>query len=250
MKRKLIAAILILILAASTISYGSGITASMATYPINLNGQRLEATLLNVNGSTYLPVRTVSEALGVDIGWTGSSVEIDTVDIEALKEACTMIIASDGDTYEQGSGVYIDYNQVLTAYHGVDEGRINVRTAVDKSDPNTMTVIASAPAIDVAVLEPVEQRKPVKIGDSDEVKAGDKVILISTPTGKVNTVSYGTVKGYPDKSKILIGAISADGSSGGAVFDMDGCLIGILIAGDVGLKECNIVPINTIKKAL
>jgi S1-C subfamily serine protease len=241
--KKIILVISILILAVTTISYGSGLTATLATYPINLNNQRLEAAPLNVNGSTYLPVRTVSEALGVDIGWTGSSVEIQTVDVEALKEACVMIYAaSNGKVTMQGSGVYVDYSEVLTAQHVIDGadqyGTINKEFA---------SVIDQDGELDAAILKSKEKIKPVKIGDSDEMKVGDKVIIIGAPEENEDTVSYATVKRHADE--IVLNGMIGDGGSGSAVFDISGSLIGIAYMVDLNFNETYVTPINDIREA-
>jgi S1-C subfamily serine protease len=158
-----------------------------------------------------------------------------------------MIYASDGETYQQGSGVYVDYDEVLTAYHIVDENRTQIRTAVDKNDPNKMTVLSFDSNIDITVLTPTAERKPAKIGDSDEVKSGDKVIFIGSPDGK-SAVIQTTVKHVAET--IAINAEVKSGASGGALFSMDGELLGILVSGNDGLKECYIVPINEIRKSL
>lgn len=218
----------------------------MAKYNVLVNGQNTGIQAYNLNGTTLLPVRQVSEAVGVPIKWTGQ-VEINTVDVDKLKEACVMIYASDGETYEQGSGVYIDYDQVLTAYHTVDDGRTQVRTTIEKSD-QIMTVVSSSPAIDIALLKSYAERKPVKIGDSDEVNVGDQVIVIGAPEGKEDTVTYTTVKALA--SEIVINASLNGGGSGSAVFDMQGNLIGIVVARDNGLNETYLIPINDIREQL
>lgn len=247
---KRIKLIVFILIAFTTVSYGASYTLSSASYDVNVNGQKLSAEPLNLNGTTYLPLKAISDAVGVPVAWdsTKKSVEINTVDIEKLKESCTMIIASDGETYDQGSGVYIDYDQVLTAYHVVDEGRTKIRTTVDQSDTNTMEVMTSAPAIDAAILKPTIEKKPVKIGDSDEVKVGDTVIYIGSPGGQRNTVIQAKVK--ESSSEIIISALPGGGGSGGAVFNQTGELIGIAYAVDIGLSECYVTPINAIRKSL
>ncbi len=226
-----------------------------ANYPINVNGQKIAVQPLNLNGTTYLPLRSISEAVVVPIEWNSAkkSVEINTVDLDRLKEACTLIIASNGETYQQGSGVYVDYDQVLTAYHVVKENRTQIRTTVDQNDQNKMSVVASDSAIDIAALKPSIKIKPVKIGDSDEVKPGDKVIVIASPKGKTDTVAYATVL-EPDSRGIVIQCKLGGGASGGAVFNQSGSLIGILIAGDGTTDEVDtkylVTPINNIREAL
>lgn len=244
MKRLIVASILIL--AAGTISYGSGLTATLASYPINLNGQRLAATPLNVNGSTYLPVRTVSEALGVDIGWTGSSVEIHTVDVDKLKEACVMIYAYGDGMTSQGSGVYVDYDKILTAYHVVDEDRNMIWDSSDKTA--TFSAINFDSGIDIATLQASKKVKPVRIGDSDEVRVGDQVIVVGAPGEKVDTIIYATVKQL--NNEIVLSTQIGGGASGGAVFNANGELVGVVVAGDDGLQETYVTPINLIREKL
>lgn len=247
MKKKLAITIVILI-AFSSIAYGATYNLVSANYPINVNGVKQAVQPLNYNGATYLPLRSISEAVGVPIEWNSAkkSVEINTVDVDRLKEACVMIYADDGKTQVQGSAVAIDYDQYLTAYHVVDENRSNVKT----SDGDKLTIEDYDGTIDISTLESTEKVKPVKIGDSDEVKVGDKVIVISTPNGKDDTVTYGKVTQLKPlgANEILISADLGEGSSGGACFDYSGNLIGIVVAG--GEKQFFLIPINIIREAL
>jgi S1-C subfamily serine protease len=244
MKRKLIA----IILAATTILYGASYVATVANYKVNVNDQPLSTTVLNLNGSTYLSVRAVSEALGVPIEWNDSnkSVEIQTVDVDRLKESCVMIYAYGDGMTSQGSGVYVDYDEILTAYHVVDQGRNMIWDASDKTA--TFSAINFDSGIDIATLQASKEVKPVKIGDSDEVKVGDKVIAIGAPDDKDDTVIYATVKEV--SAQLVISPAVKGGGSGGALFAMDGSLIGILIAADDNFNQTLVAPINDIRKAL
>lgn len=239
---------LILILTTAILLSGAGLVATVANYPVNINGEPLTATVLNQNGSTYLPLRVVSEALGVPIEWTGKSVEISTIDVDKLKEACVMIYADDGKMQSQGSAVYWDYDQLLTAYHVVDDGMTNIKT----SDGTKLSLEEFDAKIDIAILDTTKSVKPVKIGDSDEVKVGDKLIFVSAPKGAEDTVSYGQAA-WVDEHSITYVAFKIDGgSSGGAVFNLNGELVGIIKTADDaadGYKSGLVVPINKIRKA-
>jgi serine protease Do len=240
-KIKLIA---LIILAFTTISYSATYTVASASYPINVNGQRIAVTPLNNNGTTYLPLRSVSEAVGAQISWTGKSVEINTMDVEAMKEACVMIQAYGDGMTSHGSGVYVDYDKILTAYHVVDEGRNMIW---DSSD-TTYSAINFDQTIDIVTVKASKEVKPVKIGDSDEVKVGDKVIVIGAPDEKEDTVTYTTVKALT--SDIVISGTTNEGSSGGGLFNTHGELVGIVVAGSKSNNETYVVPINTIRKSL
>jgi S1-C subfamily serine protease len=223
---------------------GAGLVATVATYPVSVNGERLDATVLNHNGTTYLPLKVVGQALGADVSWTGGSVEIETVDIEALKEACVSIFGNNGKTTTQGSGVYIDYGEVLTAYHVIDGA-----TRYGSMEEEYPSILDKDKALDVALLKPKSEIKPVKIGDSDEMDTGDKVIIIGVPSGVEDTVKYATVKWERNGEIVLNGALEG-GYSGSPVFDISGSLIGIAVASDTNFNETYITPINDIREAL
>jgi S1-C subfamily serine protease len=246
MKKKKTVLFTILFILLPITAYGVNYTLTSATYSINVNGQKLAVQPLNLNGTTYLPIRSISEAVGVPIEWdnTTRSVNIDTLDVDRLKESCIKIKASDGETYEQGSAVAWDYGEFLTAYHAVDEGR----TTVTDFGQTSFTVDRYSEILDISVLKSNKEIKPVKIGDSDDVRVGDQVIVIGAPEGKEDTVIYTTVKRLT--SDIVIDKATNGGSSGAGLFNVRGELIGIVVAGSVGSSESYVIPINTIRKPL
>lgn len=234
-----------LIIASTITAYGATYTLTSASYPVNVNGQKLAAEPLNMNGTTYLPLRSISEAVGVPIAWDDAkkSVEINTVDVEKLKESCVMLyFTQDEKAAFQGSGVYIDYDKILTANHVV--GKITIT-----SDKTKLTPYSSDAGKDIAILSSPVNVKPVKIGDSDEVKAGDKVIVIASPWQEENKAIYGDVK-RTDNGLIVLSTVTGPGASGGAVFDMNGCLVGIIYGGQDSTTETYVRSINEIRKAL
>ena len=249
MKRlKLIALVLVLF---TTVSYGavSSYNCVSVSYPVLVNGQALtfaDAPPMNYNGRTMLPLRSISEAVGVPIEWnnTTKSVEINTVDVEELKKACVMINAEGATKGTQGSAVCWDYGEYLTANHIVADGK----TSIKCSDVSDFKIGKTDAGLDVATLKTDNDIKPVKIGDSEEVKPGDTVILISSPNGKDDTVSYGNVE--INNTWIIVNGESDEGSSGGGLFNLDGELIGILVSGETRIGEYCIVPINKIREAL
>ena len=138
---------------------------------------------MSYEGRTLLPVRAVAEALGVDIDYIDGSVIINTIDTEKLKEACVEIYCENTTNWSQGSGVYIDYGEILTCYHVVDG-----MTSYEIDDGYSASFADAAESQDAAVLKVDTDIKPVKIGDSDEIEVGDKVYIISAPDGEADTV--------------------------------------------------------------
>jgi S1-C subfamily serine protease len=233
--------LIILIILVPMAAYGASLV--NANYPIYVNGEKVNVQPYNLDGTTLLPIRAVSEALGVPIEWTGDSVEINTVDVEELKKACVMINAESSTKGSQGSAVAVDYGEYLTANHIVADGKTSIRSS-DKSD---FKVGKTNAQLDIASLTTDNGVKPVKIGDSDEVKVGDTVIIISSPHGERNTVFYGKVE--INSTQIVVNGAVGNGASGGGVFNLKGELIGILTSGNETVKDCYVVPINAIREA-
>lgn len=231
--------------------------AEKALFPIFVNGEELylEKPPLAFNGSSYLPIKAISDAVGVSAEWKNSRVEITTIDIEALKNSCVMVRAGDvkGTYIEQASGVLIDYDEVLTVNHVAD----HTYYAIHYDDSNTFSpcfLSDVSEAKDAAILTPTDRTvKPVQIGDSDTVRVGDKVYVISCPKGNKNAVSVGAVMDDGIYDGIYIFEINTtvnSGASGGAVFNSNGELVGIITALSTSGQSNYFVPINDIRKSL
>ena len=134
-----------------------------------------------------------------------------------------------------GSGFIISEDgYVLTNNHVVaDADEIIVRLP-DRSELEAKSVGAD-PRSDVAVLKVEGKGLPtVKIGRSDELKAGEWVLAIGSPFGFDHTVTAGIVsatgRSLPNESYVPF--IQTDvainpGNSGGPLFNLDGEVIGI-----------------------
>jgi len=134
-----------------------------------------------------------------------------------------------------GSGFIISEDgYVLTNNHVVaDADEIIVRLP-DRSELEAK-LIGADPRSDVAVLKVEGKGLPtVKIGRSDELKAGEWVLAIGSPFGFNHTVTAGIVsatgRSLPNESYVPF--IQTDvainpGNSGGPLFNLDGEVIGI-----------------------
>ncbi|WP_313484707.1 MULTISPECIES: DegQ family serine endoprotease [Stutzerimonas stutzeri subgroup] len=134
-----------------------------------------------------------------------------------------------------GSGFIISEDgYVLTNNHVVaDADEIIVRLP-DRSELEAK-LIGADPRSDVAVLKVEGKGLPtVKIGRSDELKAGEWVLAIGSPFGFDHTVTAGIVsatgRSLPNENYVPF--IQTDvainpGNSGGPLFNLDGEVIGI-----------------------
>lgn len=259
--KKLLAIFILAVLLPTTVFAASTYELVQVYYPIYSNNQYLDTgdkPILNYEGTTYLPIRKVAEALSIPIEWDGINqrVNINTVDVNKLAESCVMIYVNNGQRdVEQGSGVIIGYNQVLTCNHVTNKGT-SYRIQYNGSVTTQATFLMNNASYDMSILVPDNKTvKPVKIGDSDDVRTGDKIVLISSPKQQKNVVAYGEILGtteFMGIKGIATDASVMSGSSGGAVFlQKTGELIGIIDATVIDKYEVTMfVPINDIRKVM
>lgn len=174
-----------------------------------------------------------------------------------------------GGATGQGSGVIIDkQGNILTNNH-VIAGAEQIDVTLGDGTSAAARVVGSDPGSDLAVIRvslPESQLRPVVLGNSDKVVAGQFVIAVGNPFGIEGSVTQGIVSGIgrtlssgsgrPLRQLIQADAAINPGNSGGGLFDSDGQLIGITTAienpsGDrvfVGIGYA--VPVNTVQRYL
>jgi len=139
-----------------------------------------------------------------------------------------------------GSGFIWDREgRIVTNYHVIeDAGRVEV-TLSDHSRWKGI-VVGTAPDKDVAVLQITaapDKLSPIIVGESDNLKVGQKVFAIGNPFGLDQTMTTGIVSALGREIKSVTGRTIQDviqtdaainpGNSGGPLLDSAGRLIGI-----------------------
>jgi serine protease Do len=161
-----------------------------------------------------------------------------------------------------GSGVIVsNEGHIITNSHVVDQVD---EIEVQLSDGRTQKarLVGSDAQVDLAVLKIDEPNvKPLKLGDSDMVQAGDMVLAIGNPFGFEETVTEGIIssKGRPNRVDGFGDFLQTDaainpGNSGGPLINLAGEVIGINTAiisrtgGSQGIGFA--IPSNTVRVAL
>lgn len=133
-----------------------------------------------------------------------------------------------------GSGVIVDPAGVIVTNLHVVQG-----------DRTATVVLANGDSYDDVSVVDVDARRDIvllkikafgltaaKIGNSDRVRIGDRVVLISSPRGLELTVSDGVISAQRDSGEgyrmLQTTAAASPGSSGGGLFNMAGELVGIM----------------------
>lgn len=165
-----------------------------------------------------------------------------------------------------GSGFVISAEgQILTNNHVVSGSSELEVTLPDKSKYKAQ-IVMRMPSNDLALIkiDPKGKKLPVlKLGDSDALQVGQKVLAIGNPFGFSGTLTTGIVSALdrtlPGDNQNLEGLIQTDasinsGNSGGPLLDSQGNVIGINTAiygpsgGSVGIGFA--MPINRAKRML
>lgn len=166
--------------------------------------------------------------------------ELEFEELALLASSVVMIAVGDkdGKIISTGSGIMIGKNgYILTNNHVAVGGVIYaVRIEDDDNTYETTEVIKYNQHLDLAIIRINRELKPLPIYNRDKALVrGQKVVAIGSPLGLFNSVSNGIISGFRkmrnDVEMIQFTAPISSGSSGGAVLNMYGEVIGISTAG-------------------
>ena len=178
-------------------------------------------------------------------------------DPTAIQQASKSVVLlecydKNGDLYCTGSAfAAFEAGVFVTNYHVVEQ---EVYSIYAKTEDGVMfeinSVLASDPKCDIAILR--TKANPniavLPIGSSTDLAKGEKIVAIGSPLGLLNTVSTGVFSGYNDTgamNEIQFSASISHGSSGGALFNNAGEVIGITSASYTEGQNLNVaVPIQ------
>jgi S1-C subfamily serine protease len=243
------------------------ITAQYNDVKVTVDGASVNTKVVGVveqgqrDGRNFTSAADVAKAMGGAVAWNGSTktVEIKTprTDLETVvanvKDSAVMIYVYKGDQLTAtGSGFY--YNgYVITAKHVTDLGnKYAIFTNDNKYGTYAESLVSLDTSLDVAALKVKLDIPSVKLGDSDRLIEGQKLVSISSPKGIINTIDeclYSGAFQYTEGKSINLSESSMQpGSSGGAVFNYKGELVGMNTNGEGSAN--NAIPINDLKPLL
>lgn len=188
-------------------------------------------------------------------------------------EMFRQFFGGDGRNFQQpdqkasGSGVIISSDGYIVTNNHVINGATEVNVTLNDSKNYKAKVIGTDPNTDLALLKIEAKNLPVMaMGNSDEVKLGQWVLAIGYPLNLDVTVTQGIVSAKsrniginkqgkaPVESFIQTDAAVNPGSSGGALVNTNGELVGIntAIASPTGAYAgyAYSIPANLMKKVV
>ena len=169
----------------------------------------------------------------------------------------------------EGSGFLIDGKGHIVTNNHVIEGAESIEVTFTEGSTIEATVVGSDFDSDLAVLKVdriPDNVRPLQLGNSDEVKVGQRAVAIGNPFGLETTLTVGVVSARgrtmavreTEGGRISLGdVIQTDaainpGNSGGPLFNSSGEVIGVntAIRSDTGtfMGVSFAVPSNVVKK--
>lgn len=142
-----------------------------------------------------------------------------------------------------GSGtgfVWDKAGHVVTNFHVVQDKRSDHQVVLSDQSSWPAELVGADPDKDIAVLRikaPASKLRPIKVGTSNDLRVGQKVLAIGNPFGLDQTLTTGVISGLGREidgvsGRTIHGVIQTDaainpGNSGGPLLDSSGRLIGV-----------------------
>jgi len=238
-------------------------TARVNGTPMSVDPANPKVVPFIIGGRTMLPVRFVAERLGGTVDWNdatkaatltfGSATTLTLLSVTEIAkkvESVVYIEVAFGDGKgASGSGFIISPDgRIVTNYHVID-GAVSGKVVLNDSTTFIdIKVLGWDKDGDLAIIKVAGSGLPaVGMGNSDDAQIGEAVVAIGSPLGLQNTVSTGIISARREGYLQTTAPIS-HGSSGGALFNMMGEVIGITSAGmEEGANLGFAIPINEVK---
>ena len=179
--------------------------------------------------------------------------------IEELSKSVLKLECYDkkGEFICMGSGVVAFQNDVVITNHHVacEDGVAEIKVISDDNQScKVKSILAFDEGKDIAILQLERETNvvPLPLGESSGVLRGEKVLAIGSPLGLLNSASEGIISGFYEGegyTDLQFTAPISAGSSGGALFNEKGEVIGITYASYVDGQNLNLaIPIDEVKE--
>ncbi len=163
---------------------------------------------------------------------------------------------TNGQPLSLGSGFFVRDGEIATNLHVVEgAARGYAKLVGQKTKYNIEGVAAVDAERDLVILKVLVAGSPaLPLGNSDAVQVGERVYAVGNPKGLEGTFSQGIISSIREvrKDRLLqITAPISPGSSGGAVLNAKGEVIGVSVATFKGGQNLNFaIPVNYLKMLL
>ena len=168
--------------------------------------------------------------------------------VEKAADSVFLLEIYDGRSRKIASGsgfVIFQPSIMVTNYHVIEDAAYVIAVSDDADKYFIDEVCAADKKLDLAVLrfEPSASVQPLDYDADDQLKRSQPVVAIGSPAGLKNTVSIGNISAFYDqgnKNWIQFTAPISSGSSGGALLNDQGKVIGVTTATYASTQNVNL----------
>lgn len=153
---------------------------------------------------------------------------------------------------ESGSGFIVNEDGTIITNNHVISGSAKLQVTLADQTRYEATVLDRDPSNDLAIIKiaPKNKIQPLRLGDSEKLQVGQKVLAIGNPFGLEGTLTTGIISSLgrnirDESGRELEGMIQTDaainpGNSGGPLLDSQGNVVGVNTAiygpgGNIGI---------------
>jgi len=241
----------------------------------------LSGAFLFITTRTGLLPQRLAEPANNSPGWSGpavgraaglSSDELNNIDIYKQAHDATVNITSTVyrrdfffnvyPSKESGSGFVINEDGLIVTNNHVISGSSKLQVTMADQSRYDAQVLDRDPSNDLALIKVTPRKKLLllRLGDSDKMQVGQKVLAIGNPFGLSGTLTTGVISSLgrdirDESGRVLEGMMQTDaainpGNSGGPLLDSQGNVVGVNTAiygpgGNIGIGFA--MPINRVK---
>lgn len=171
-------------------------------------------------------------------------------DADAIEKAADSVFMLEVYSYNNqriavGSGfVAFDSSTLITNYHVIEGGSYIIAISDDKDQYLISNICCFDKEKDIAILhfDQTTPAEPLPLDTDGNLKRSQTVVTIGSPAGLRNTISIGNISAfYTDNGKdwIQFTAPISSGSSGGALLNNEGEIIGVTTATYASAQNVN-----------
>lgn len=211
--------------------------------------------ILSQNGNTTEETTGVEETTQPSVGFADDPTAISKAAESVVKLNC---YDKNGDLYATGSGfAAFEKGVIVTNYHVIEDKPERIEIVTEQGVKCEIVGVVGVSAMrDIAILYYQHRNAEfdlqiLPISSNEVLEKGEKVVAIGSPLGLTNVVSTGVFSGYTnsgDTTDIQFTASISSGSSGGALFDDNGQVIGITYASFEAGQNLNLaVPMGFVE---
>ena len=177
----------------------------------------------------------------------------DAIQLAAKSVLMLTCYDNSGNAISTGSGfLAFEDGVIVTNYHVISNASSIIAITEDGQYYDINTILCYDEIKDIAILKTNTKKDSnlLELGSSSALKKGTRVVAIGSPQGFLNTVTEGLYSGeYSlDTEYILFSAAISAGSSGGALFNENGEVIGVTCATWNEAQNLNFaIPIDNVK---